>query len=99
MQSSSHVTIILGYNNSTDWTHLEQLTYVGHVLLATAALAATSYSSSHSSRVIGSFSTIGSSKANIMQDSTLSAAVPIPPAAPNGLDQAQFEADKRAVYK
>lgn len=47
--------------------------------------------------------TIGSSsKANIMQDSTLSAAaaaVPIPPVAPNGLDQAQFEADKRAVYK
>lgn len=39
-----------------------------------------------------------------MQDSTLSAAaaaaaVPIPPVAPNGLDQAQFEADKRAVYK
>lgn len=93
------MTIILGYNNNTDWTHLEQLTYEGHVL-PTAALAATSYSSSHSSRVIGSFSTIGSSKANIMQDSTLSAAVPIlPPAAPNGLDQAQFEADKRAVYK
>lgn len=34
-----------------------------------------------------------------MQESTLSAAVPIPTTAPNGLDQAQFEADKRAVYK
>lgn len=89
------MTIILGFNN-TDRAHLVHShtiedTFQRHRPPPLTNRAIVSYSCSLDGK--------GKQQANIMQDSTLSAAVPIPPVALNGLDQAQFEADKRAVYK